>query len=93
MPDITMCANKKCIAAEYCERSTAEPGEWQSFAFFGEDDDMEDGRCKHFWANDKAKIFEILAAPEVDRTNLMGYKGKVTADVGLIYAPYVPKSI
>jgi hypothetical protein len=94
MSDLTMCINKKCIAKDYCERFTAEASNWQSFAKYGTEDDIDDdGRCTKFWANDKAKVFEILAAPEVDKINFVGYTGSVVIDEPEIYAPYIPKEL
>ena len=45
MPDISMCANKKCKKRKQCHRYTATPDEyWQAYADFTEP-------CEHFWPN------------------------------------------
>jgi len=36
MPDITMCANTACLARKHCERATAVPDKYQSYAMFAE---------------------------------------------------------
>ena len=48
MPDISMCANKRCSQAETCYRFRAEPNPFrQAYADFQPN---EDGTCQYYWS-------------------------------------------
>ena len=48
MPDISMCADRKCPSRGECHRYCAEPSQFlQSYGMFKRPEDQE--RCKYFW--------------------------------------------
>lgn len=52
MPDITMCLNDKCQIKNDCYRFMATPDRYQSYSFFGKD---QEEKCDYFWKMKRSK--------------------------------------
>lgn len=62
MPDITMCANKKCPLRDMCYRYRAIPDKCQTYALFKPTDKV--ATCDSFW---NCRGYKLRPTEEVDK--------------------------
>lgn len=78
MPDITMCANSDCKAKDMCYRYRAIPSDYQSIAFFNQDNrDL----CRSFWMITTERVRPVVEADVWWRGNLEDENDDQKADI------------